>query len=337
MLKVKTTVQGNNKEERTLLHHLHCVCVYVLGALFTTATLEPVYQKLNPSKDCLVVVGEMCVHVCVCVRSFRRWVWCWADADVLTAILLPVCLPHISCAFPRVCICISLCQWKRAQEHSLSVCESVCGCAAGLSNGLAVKCVWPSIYHWDHLVQAPQQHITSSSSFFTPFSFHFSHFFLFLIFSLCRCVSYSHFDSLLHYLICSGLSSSPMTILPFCSEFFFFTSALADSSNTKIWVTINWKQERRRSSWRQEVSGLGRGAPEMLRCTNEELERRRERNSGGRNADGWKDKSVWQRKRKRNNKVLRHQSVFSTTVTCYLHADLIRFMNHNCLCTVLTI
>lgn len=169
------------------------------------------------------------------------------------------------------------------------------------------------------------------------FFFSFFSFFSFLIFSLCRCVSYSHFDSLLHYLICSGLSSSPMTILPFCSEFFFFTSALADSSNTKIWVTINWKQERRRSSWRQEVSGLGRGAPEMLRCTNEELERRRERNSGGRNADGWKDKSVWQRKRKRNNKVLRHQSVFSTTVTCYLHADLIRFMNHNCLCTVLTI
>lgn len=61
-------------------------------------------------------------------------------------------------------------------------CESVCGCAAGLSNGLAVKCVWPSIYHWDHLVQAPQQHIISSSSFFTPFSFHFSHFFLSLSF-----------------------------------------------------------------------------------------------------------------------------------------------------------
>lgn len=37
----------------------------------------------------------------------------------------------------------------------------------------------------------------------------------------------------------------------------------------------------------------------MLRCTNEELERRRESKRGGRNADNQKDKSVRQRKRKR--------------------------------------
>lgn len=82
-----------------------CLCVYVCLLCPSWGSASLLKIRLDPSKGGLDAVCSM--YACVCVCS-ERCVWSWADADVLTAILLSVCPPHISlCVSANVHSCLS--------------------------------------------------------------------------------------------------------------------------------------------------------------------------------------------------------------------------------------
>lgn len=139
------------------------VCVYVAPAV--VAQVYQISASIPPRAAWMLFSG--CMNVCACVCS-EHHVWCWADADVVTAVPLSVCFPHISsheCAFTWVCVGTT-----------------------GLSSGLPVSVIlafYPPLGSLI-LLPDPQKHITPSSCHFFPLLLSYSClFFLPVNFSLC--------------------------------------------------------------------------------------------------------------------------------------------------------